>query len=171
MIHLFYLRSNFKLLVGKSCTLITSWLVMPIHTFIAYSTILQQSWAAADLCCQTPFFLRHVQVFQEQFQGNLLLSLSPVSVVIVSPVEKGHPAAFPRAHPSSYFPPGPHCRREQTQTIKLFLRDNSVFTLLNLIQMCILFVTPLILFSQEGSNDKQITTQKHVSSVRQFQSY
>lgn len=60
---------------------------------------------------------------------------------------------------------------EQMHTIKLFLWNNSVFELLNLIQKCILLVTPFILFSQEGSNDKQIAAQKHVSSGRQFQSY
>lgn len=59
--------------------------------------------------------------------------------------------------------------REQTHTIKPFLPNNSVFKWLN--QRCIFLVTLFVLFSQEGSNDKQITAQKHASSGRQFQSH
>lgn len=59
--------------------------------------------------------------------------------------------------------------REQTHTIKPFLPNNSVFKRLN--QRCIFLVTLFVLFSQEGSNDKQITAQKHASSGRQFQSH
>jgi len=77
------------------------------------------------------------------------LLLSHVSVETVSPAEMEHPADFPppEGHTPAAIPlQVPHCMMEHTHTIKLFLQSNSFFKLLNFIQMCILFVTPFILF-------------------------